>query len=55
MQVGYLSVFVAGMAWAVVNIMQRRQWKMNAVSLCLSGVLVLGSIIYSFWCFPFCF
>ena len=54
-QTGYFFLFLAGIAWAVINIVQRRQWKVNAVSLCLGGVLVLGSIVYSVVCFPFCF
>jgi hypothetical protein len=54
-QTGYYYLFLAGMAWAVINIVQRRQWKVNAVSLGLGGVLVLGSVVYSFACFPFCF
>ena len=54
-QTAYFFLFLAGMVWAVINIVQQRQWKVNAVSLCLGGGFVLLSIVYSFFCFPFCF
>ena len=54
-QTGYFCLFIVGMVWAVINIVQHRQLKVNAVSLCLGGILVLVSIVYSFVCFPFCF
>jgi hypothetical protein len=53
-QTGYFSVFLAGMVWAVLNIVQRRAWKLNLLCVSVGVVYLLASLVYSFACFPFC-
>jgi hypothetical protein len=54
-QTGDFYLFLGGMVWAVANIVRKRQWEVNAITLCLGGILLLGSLLLSFVCFPFCF
>jgi hypothetical protein len=54
-QTGYFCLFLAGMAWAVLNVVRRRAWKLNVFSVCCGALLMLASLIFSFVCFPFCF
>jgi hypothetical protein len=51
----YSFVFLGGMIWAALNVAQRRARKLNLY--CIGGgvLLMLGSLVYSFVCFPFCF
>jgi len=53
-QTAYFYVFLAGMVWAILNIAQRRAWKLNLFCVSLGVLLALSSIVLSFACFPFC-
>jgi hypothetical protein len=51
---GYLWIVLAGIAWALVNIMRRRAWKLNALC-AVVGVLIEAAHVYLFKsCFPVC-
>ena len=54
-QEGYFYMFLAGMAWAALNVIQRRARKLNMFCVCGGGLWILTSLIFSFACFPFCF
>lgn len=54
-ETGYLYVFLAGVVWAVINIVQRRARTLNVFCVCGAVLLMLASLIFSFACFPFCF
>ncbi len=53
-QAGYFYLFLAGMVWAVLNVAQRRAWKLNLFCVSLGVLLMLTSLVLSFACFPFC-
>jgi hypothetical protein len=53
-QTGYFYVFLAGMAWAALNVVQRRARKLNVFCVCGGILWMLASLIFSFVCFPFC-
>jgi hypothetical protein len=53
-QSAYFYVFLAGMAWAALNIVRRRAWKLNLFCVSLGVLLTLASLVLSFACFPFC-
>jgi hypothetical protein len=53
-QTGYFYLFLAGMVWASLNVVQRRAWKLNLVCVCVGVLLMLTSFVFSFACFPFC-
>ena len=53
-QNGYFYVFLAGMVWAALNVVQRRARKLNLFSLCIGILWILASFVVSFACFPFC-
>jgi hypothetical protein len=53
-QTGYFFLFLVGMAWAVLNVIQHRARKLNASCLCIGTLLILVSFVFSFACFPFC-
>jgi drug/metabolite transporter (DMT)-like permease len=53
-ETGYFVVFLAGMGWALVNVIQRRARKLNVSCLCVGTLLLLVSFVWSFFCFPFC-
>ena len=52
-RVVYLWIVLAGIAWALVNVLQRRAWKLNAVSV-IVGFLVEVAHSYLRGCFPIC-
>lgn len=54
-QTGYFYVFLAGMAWAALNVVRHRARKLNMFCICGAVLLILASLIFSFACFPFCF
>jgi hypothetical protein len=54
-QTGYFYVFLAGMAWAALNVVRQRARKLNMFCICGAVLLMLASLIFSFVCFPFCF
>ena len=51
----YFFMLLVGIAWAVVNLVRRRAWKVNLACLGIGTLLILGSLILSVACFPFCF
>ena len=53
-QSAYLWVFLAGLFWAIVNILQRRARKLNVFCLCFGVVLAVATFVFSFMCYPFC-
>jgi hypothetical protein len=53
-QIVYFWVFLAGILWALLNIVQRRARKLNVFCLCLGVVLIIASFFLSFMCYPFC-
>jgi len=53
-QTAYFGVFLAGIAWATLNIVQRRARKWNVFCVCVGVIWMLASLIFSFACFPFC-
>ncbi len=54
-QTGYFYVFLAGMVWAALNIVQSRARKLNLLCVCVGILWMLASLVFSFACFPFCF
>jgi hypothetical protein len=54
-QTGYFYLFLAGMAWAALNVVRHRARKLNMFCICGAVLLMLASLIFSFVCFPFCF
>jgi hypothetical protein len=54
-ETGYFYLFLAGIAWAILNIVQRRARKLNVFCVCAGALLMLASLIFSFACYPFCF
>jgi hypothetical protein len=55
LRTGYFYVVLGGMLWAVFNLVRRRAWKTNALSV-VGGALVWSAHIYfSMACYPFCF
>lgn len=54
-QTGYFYLFLVGMAWAVLNVVQRRARKLNVFCVCGGVLWMVASLIFSFACFPFCF
>ena len=53
-QTAYFWVFLAGVLWAVLNIVQGRSRKLNLFCVCFAVIWVVGSLAFSFACFPFC-
>ncbi|HSZ15687.1 MAG TPA: hypothetical protein VK764_01215 [Terracidiphilus sp.] len=53
-QTAYFWVLLAGILWALLNIVQRRARKLNVFCLCLGIVLTVASFLLSFMCYPFC-
>jgi len=53
-QTGYFYSFLAGMAWALLNVVQRRARKLNVFCVCGGVLWMVASLIFSFACFPFC-
>jgi hypothetical protein len=51
----YFYLFLAGMAWAVLNVVQHRARKLNVFCVCGGVLWMVASLIFSFACFPFCF
>jgi hypothetical protein len=54
-QTGYFYVFLAGLVWAALNVLQRRAWKLNLFCISAGALWMLASLVLSFVCFPFCF
>ena len=50
----YNWVFVVGLVWALVNILQRRARKLNVFCLCFGIVLAVASQFLMFMCYPLC-
>jgi hypothetical protein len=53
-QTGYFYVFLAGMIWAAINVVQQRARKLNLFCVCAGALWMLASFVLSFSCFPFC-
>ncbi len=53
-QAAYFWVFLSGILWAILNIVQRRARKLNVFCLCVGVVLAIASFFLSFICYPFC-
>ena len=53
-QTAYSWVFLAGILWALLNIVQRRARKLNVLCLCIGIVLTVASFFLLFMCYPFC-
>jgi hypothetical protein len=54
-QTVYFYLFLAGMAWAILNVVKRRARKLNVLCVCGGVLWMVASLIFSFACFPFCF
>jgi len=53
-QAGYFYLLLAGMAWALLNVVQRRARKLNVFCVCGGVLWTVASLVFSFACFPFC-
>jgi hypothetical protein len=53
-QTAYFWVFLAGIVWALLNILQRRARKLNLFCVCFGIALTVASFFLSFMCYPFC-
>jgi hypothetical protein len=53
-QTGHFYLFLTGMAWAVLNVVQRRARKLNVFCFCGGVLWMVASLIFSFACYPFC-
>ncbi len=53
-QTAYSWVFLAGVVWALLNIVQRRARKLNVFCLCLGLLLIVASQFFLFLCYPIC-
>jgi hypothetical protein len=51
----YFYAVLGGIVWAVVNLVQRREWKWNAACLIIGAVGAMATIYLSIVCLPFCF
>jgi hypothetical protein len=54
-QTGYFCLFLAGLAWAILNVVQGRARRLNVFCVCGGVFWMVASLIFSFACFPFCF
>jgi hypothetical protein len=53
-QIAFSWLFLLGVAWSLLNIIQHRARKMNVFCLCLGIVLAVALFFLSFACYPFC-
>jgi hypothetical protein len=55
LRTGYFCLVLLGMLWAVINLLGRREWKINSAALLCGVAMLIASIYVSLTCFPFCF
>ena len=54
MRAGYFWIVFAAIAWAIVNVVRRRMWKMNALCAVVGSAVLAVDVGLLRMCFPVC-